>query len=94
MPIAKNLRKGSQLLSFESGLHGEIGIIPVRHHAQSLEVFTLTIHLFSSIFTTGLTEHARFKMLHFLATCFFYLMFDWQAMAIPSRNEGCIVTIK
>ena len=73
------------------GLHGEVGVVPIGHHAQPLELLALHI---DPVLGVGAAFGAEFEerdlvlVLLGLAILFLDLPFDRQAVAIPARNVG------
>ena len=63
---------------------------PRYQDTQTLEVFTLTVNLLSSVIATLLAEGFEIHLVAGFANHTFNLMLDWQAVAIPARNIRCV----
>ncbi len=72
-------------------LHGQIGIVPVRHDAQPLQLFALHIDpvlRIGAAFGAEFLRRDRFLVQLLLAVLFLDLPLDRQAVAVPARNIG------
>ena len=70
-------------------IHGDIGIVPVTHHAKAFEFFTLYIKPLLGELAAFLAEFGNRNIVLVLAlgtVLFFDLPFDRKAMAVPTRN--------
>ena len=92
MAIGHNAPELTQDVGLNLEIHREVRLIPVTQYSETLEVFTLAVHLFGGILAAGLAERGRIGFLTSLANLFFHLQFNWQAVAIPARHIGRVIT--
>ena len=86
--------KGAQLLRLEARGHGDVGIVPVAHHAEALEIDALDVDLGRRIFAAGLAERIGVELLADPAMLLLDLLLDRQAVAVPSRHVGRVESIE
>jgi hypothetical protein len=75
-------------------LHGEIGIVPLAHHAEPLELPGLHVHPFLGIGAAfGAELRLRHRILVELTLAIFLLdlPFDRQAVAVPTGHVGRVL---
>ena len=92
--VAQDLRERAQLLGLVEGLHRHVGMVPVAHHAESLEVDALGFDLRQRVLATRLAEFAWAERLHFLAARLLDLMLDRQAVAVPAGHVRRVVAVE
>ena len=79
-------RETTQLFRLVTGIHRDIGLIPVTERAKSLEVCALSLDLYGRILSAGFPEVSRTQFIEGFTLLSFYLVFDWQTVAIPTWN--------
>ncbi len=94
MAVGCNFSESSNNISFRFVVHGEIRIIPIAEHSQPNKSLFLNIHLLQGILATSMS---KFGITYFLACLTFFLLhvvFDRQAMTVPSWNIRSIIATK
>ncbi len=81
-------------VGLEAEVHGEVGVIPVAQHSQTLEVLSLAVHLPSRIFAAGLAELSRADLGAGLALLLLHLQLDGQAVAVPAGDIGRVHAVQ
>ncbi len=89
--VLLNTCQRSDRIRFSLKPHRFIRILPVPEHAKTNEIFSLPIYLLPSELST---ERTKFCGLYSLSMQLLDLVFNWQTMAVPSRDIGCIKTSK
>ena len=90
MSVINNFPQRTNNVRFESEVHGQVRIIPVTKYAQTDKVRLLTFHLTGGVLAAFITKCFRINFLSSLANFLLDLMFNRQAMAVPTRHIGGI----
>ena len=86
--------EGAQLLGLEARSHREVGIVPVAHDAEPLEVRALDLDLARGIFAAGLAERVGVELLADAAVLLLDLLFDREPMAVPAGHIGRVEAVE
>ena len=73
-------------------VHGQVGLLPVPQHAHALKLAALPLHLPVGVFPAFAAELTGAHLVAGLADLFFHVEFNRQAMAVPARHIGGIVS--
>ena len=71
-------------------VHGQVGLVPLAHYAQTDEVGFLAFDLLGGVITAGLAEGFVVHLHTGFADFLLYLVLDRQAVAIPAGHVGCV----
>ena len=86
--------EGAQLLRLEARGHGEVGIVPVAHHAEALEIVRWMSTWLAAILAAGLAEGVGVELLADAAVLLLDLLLDRQAVAVPARHVGRVEAVE
>ena len=87
-----NSAETSDDFSFGFIVHGQIRVIPVSEHTETLEILSLGIHLRHGVFAAFLSEFSGTDLLTRFSNQTFNFQFDRQTVTVPSRNIRSIKT--
>ena len=90
MTVVDDLAQGADDVRLEGVIHGQVGIVPVAEHAQTLKIGLLSGHLLAGVFPTLLAKGAGIHLVAGLADLLFHHQLDGQTMAVPARHVGGI----
>ena len=76
---------------FNFRVHGQVGLVPLAHHAQADEVGFLAFDLLGGVIAAGLAEGFVIHLHTGFADFLLHLVFDGQAVAIPAGHIGCVI---
>ena len=76
MAVPHDATEGSQLLRFESKIHGAIRSIPITEHTEALEIFALLRHLHGGELAAGLTKTVYVELRAGTTVFFLHRKFD------------------
>ena len=79
----------AQLPRFIGGVHGAVRVVPFAQHAQAFEIFALAVDLLGG---KGAAFGLHIVAAEFAAVDFFNRVFNRQAVAVPTRNVGRVIT--
>ena len=94
MAVLDDQTERAHLIGLEARRHGQVGMIPIAEHAQPLEIGALCVHLLVCILPARRTKRLGVDLLSDSAMRFLDLHLDGQAMAIPTRNIGCVIAVQ
>ncbi len=91
MALGDNLAKCTNNTRLNFGIHGQVGFIPLPHHAQADEIGFLTGNLLGGVVATGLAEGLVIHLHAGFANLLLYLVLDRQTMTVPARHVRRII---
>ncbi len=94
MPVADDGRERAQLLGLVLRIERQVGMVPVAHHAEALEILALHVDLLEGELAAGLAERARVHLARRLAARLLDLVLDRQAVAVPAGDVGRVVAVE
>ena len=90
--VGDDAPEGADDVGLDGKIHREIRPAPVADHAKADEVLALPLDLRARVFAAGLAEFRGLDLNPRLADFFLDRMLDGQAVTIPARHIGRIVT--
>src|SRR5690554_2251209 len=76
---------------FNFRVHGQVGLVPLAHHAQADEVGFLAFDLLGGVIAAGLAEGFVIHLHTGFADFLLHLVLARQAVAIPAGHIGCVI---
>ena len=90
MAVGDDASERADDVGLELKIHGEVRMLPVADHTETLEILALAVDLRARIFAAGLAELGGLHLVAGLADLFLDGMLDRQAVTIPARHVGRI----
>ena len=86
-PLLHQIRQNPQLRRLISGIHRQVGLLPVPQDPQALKLFLLPPdEMFGHLLTFG-SDHGRLRTHQLLFR--HHLVLDRKPVTIPARNKWC-----
>src|SRR5690606_12327982 len=90
MAVFNNPAQRANNIRLKFRVHRQIGILPIAHYSKPDKVRPLALHLLAGVLPAFLPERGIVYLDPGFTVFLLHLMFNWQTVAIPTRNIGSI----